>query len=161
MDKEKDRREGGGAKTDPGEERGRLGATERSQGSLPARTPAETEWLVLTGGTGVPVPTCSPTPAAMLVGSTNLWQTETRDFGFILIDIFIYPRHHFFEVSWFYSDHVPRGLAGDTSLLRGPPVHPDSALHTPVGLSHWKRYVCLPLALVLNPLCLSCIFHPG
>ena len=109
----------------------------------------------------------SPTPADLPAGSTNPKQTETRDFGFIWIDIFIYLWHNFFEVGWFYSKEGPKlSYPGDWLLksLFSPsaPAHPDSApgpLSTSLTLSpepffSWMP-VLVPQVLVLNPLLVS------
>lgn len=64
--------------------------------------------LVLTGGAGGASSHWLSHTCSYAGGSTNLNQTETRDFSFIWIDIFIYPGHNFFEVGWFYSKEGPK-----------------------------------------------------
>lgn len=78
----------------------------------------------------------SPTPAALPAGSTDPKQTETRDFGFLWIDVFVCLWHNFFEVGWFYSEEGPKlSYPGDWLLksLFSPsaPARPDSSSGPP------------------------------
>lgn len=79
------------------------------------------------------------TPAAPPAGSTDPKQTETRDFGFIGIDIFIYLWHNFFEVGRFYSKEAQAELPGDwlseALFSRSALARPDLAPLTPALFS--------------------------